>query len=166
MDSVRIINYTRLSNLTMLLLGLLQPGNTIALPALEGEPDLKGLLPYLKQSGIEIQWYHEEELAKPPQKSSLTDVLLLPVEWAAYFPALCEYQKKESTMVLLNWTDLGEPQVDRPETMGVMQIEMYNKSLKVSNRFFASYSKDLKAKLQRLSCYDMVEIPIFPKNDR
>jgi len=150
----------------MLLLVLLQPGGTIALPILEGEPDLEGLLPYLKQGGIEVQWYYEEELTKPPQESSLTDALLLPVQWAAYFPALCEYQKKKSPMILLKWTDSGEPQAAIPEAMGIMQIEMYNESLKTSSHFCVSCRKDLLTKFQRLSCYDMVEIPSFPKNDR
>lgn len=163
---MKITNYTRLPNLVMLLLGLLQPGETIALPVLEGEPNLEGLLPYLKQGGIEVQWYHEEELTKPPQESSLTDVLFLPVQWATYFLALCEYQEKKSPMILLKWIDSGESQAAIPETMGIIQIEMYNEPLKTSSQFCVSFRKDLLAKLQRLSCYDMVEIPSFPKNDR
>ena len=58
------MNYTRLPNLVMLLLGLLQPGKVIALPVLESDSDSEDLLPYLRQADIEVQWYREEELTK------------------------------------------------------------------------------------------------------
>ena len=164
MDMMKITNYTRLPNLVMLLLGLLQPMETIALPVLEGKCDLEDLLPYLKQGGIQIQWYHEEKLTKSPQDSSLAEALLLPIQWAAYFPALCEYQQKKHPLILLKWSNLS--QVVIPEAIGIMQIEMYNESLKNSDYFFVSCCKNLLLRFRRLSCYDMVEIPSFPRNDR
>ncbi len=163
---MKIMNYTRLPNLVMLLLGLLQPGKVIALPVLESDSDSEDLLPYLRQADIEVQWYREEELTKPLQNSSLTNALLLPIQWATYFPTLCEYQKKKNSLILLKCTGLEEPQTAIPEAMEIMQIEMYNKSLKNRDHFFVSCHKDLLRKFQRLSCYDMVDIPSIPKNDR
>lgn len=164
MDTVKIINYTKLPNYAMLLLGLLQPGAHIALPVLEDDPDLVVILPYLRRGGIEVQWYHKDELTKLTRKN-LADALVLPDQWSEYFSILCKYQQNKDTLILLKWIDL-EKRIDAiPEVKGAMQLHISSRTLKDNTYFCVSHLSGLQSKLQRLYCYDIVVIPSFPKND-
>lgn len=164
MDTIKIINYTNFPNLAMLFLGLLQPGAHIALPVLEDDPELVVLLPYLRRGGIAVQWYHKDELTKPIQKS-LTDALLLPAQWSECFPVLCRDQQNKDTLILLKLLDL-EKRIDTiPEVKEAIQLHISNATLKNNIYFCVSHNSNLLSKLQRLSCYDIVMIPSFPKND-